>query len=97
MNRNRKSTILASIAGALLITAVSVSLGGEPVRNVSRVRHPNLAAAEKHCRMAYSKLVAAQKANEFDMDGHAQKAKELLEQVNAEIKLAAEAANQSRK
>ena len=28
---------------------------------------------------AYAKIVAAQQANEWDMDGHAQKAKELLE------------------
>ena len=36
------------------------------------------------------KLEAAQKANEYDMEGHAQKAKDLLKQVNDEIKLAAE-------
>jgi len=39
------------------------------------------------------KLVAAQQANEWDMNGHAQKAKELLDQVNRELKEAAEAAN----
>jgi len=37
--------------------------------------------------------MAAQQANEFDMDGHAQKAKEMLDQVNRELKAAAEAAN----
>jgi len=37
--------------------------------------------------------VAAQRANEWDMGGHAQKAKDLLEQVNNELKQAAEAAN----
>ena len=42
---------------------------------------------------AYQRIVAAQKANEWDMEGHAQKAKELLDQVNQELKLAAEAAN----
>jgi hypothetical protein len=31
------------------------------------------------------------------MDGHAQKAKELLDEVNKELKLAAEAANKNRK
>ena len=39
----------------------------------------------------------AQQANEWDMDGHAAKAKELLDQVNRELKLAAEAANKNRK
>jgi hypothetical protein len=42
---------------------------------------------------AYDKITAAQKANEYDLDGHAAKAKDLLEQVNAELKAAAEAAN----
>jgi hypothetical protein len=37
--------------------------------------------------------VEAQKANEFDMNGHAQKAKDLLDQVNKELKIAAETAN----
>jgi hypothetical protein len=41
--------------------------------------------------------LAAQKANEWDMRGHAQKAKELLEQANSELKQAAEAANKDAK
>ena len=41
----------------------------------------------------WDKLTAAQKANEFDVQGHAAKAKDLLVQVNDELKLAAEAAN----
>jgi hypothetical protein len=39
------------------------------------------------------KIVAAQQANDWDMGGHAQKAQELLDQVNRELKEAAEAAN----
>ena len=35
----------------------------------------------------------AQKANEWDLAGHAQKAKELLDQANNELKLTAEASN----
>jgi hypothetical protein len=46
--------------------------------------------------VAYQKIVAAQKANEWDVKGHAQKAKELLDQVNQELKLAAEAANRNK-
>jgi len=46
---------------------------------------------------AYEKIVAAQQANEWDMQGHAQKAKELLEQVNNQLKLAAGAANKNQK
>lgn len=40
--------------------------------------------------------MAAQKANECDMKGHAEKAKQLLEQVNNELKAAAEAANENK-
>ena len=46
---------------------------------------------------AYDKIIAAQKANEWDMAGHAQKAKDLLDQVNSELKLAAPAANKNAK
>jgi hypothetical protein len=64
-----------------------------PEKNVSAKKHPNLAAAQTLCVQAFAKLEAAQKANEYDLDGHAQKAKDLLKTVNDEIKLAAEAAN----
>ena len=44
---------------------------------------------------AFEKLEAAQKANELDMDGHAQKAKDALKTANEEIKQATEAANEN--
>ncbi|MGA3238366.1 MAG: hypothetical protein ABSG03_18900 [Bryobacteraceae bacterium] len=47
--------------------------------------------------IAFDKIVEAQKANEWDMAGHAQKAKDLLDQVNNELKLAAQAANKNGK
>lgn len=59
-------------------------------------RHPNLAAAQRLCEQAWERVSAAQQANEFDMEGHAQKAKNLLDEVNRELKLAAEAANRRR-
>ena len=69
----------------------------QPKQNISASRHPNLAAAQKFCQQAYDKIVAAQGANEFDMQGHAQKAKNLLEQANTELKDAAMAANAANK
>ncbi len=62
-------------------------------QNVSRQRHPNLWAAQTFIEKAIQKVTAAQVANEYDMDGHAAKAKGLLDQAYAEIKLAALAAN----
>jgi hypothetical protein len=66
-------------------------------QNVSAHRHPNLNAAQNLMGQAVQKLDAAQQANEFDMNGHAQKAKDLLGQAFAQVKQAAEAANQNHK
>ena len=66
-----------------------------PAKNVSGARHPNLAAAQDLSRRAFQRILDAQKANEWDMAGHAQKAKELLDQVNNELKQAAQAANRN--
>jgi hypothetical protein len=84
-----KKTMLA----ALLTFGMTGVAFAKPAVTVSAKKHPNIAAAQKLAQQAYDKITAAQKANEYDMDGHAAKAKELLEQVNAELKLAAEAAN----
>ncbi len=69
----------------------------QPKQNISGAKHPNLEAAQQLCGEAYNKVVAAQKANEFDMQGHAQQAKNLLEQATAALKQAALAANSANK
>jgi len=56
-------------------------------------RHPNLMDAQRLINQAFDRIVAAQQANEWDMGGHAARAKDLLEQAKREIKMAAEAAN----
>jgi hypothetical protein len=84
------------ILGSILSTALicgGVAVAQMPKENVSGKRHPNLAAAQRLSQQAWEKISAAQQANEWDMNGHAAKAKELLDQVNHELKLAAEAAN----
>jgi F0F1-type ATP synthase membrane subunit b/b' len=86
--------MLSMLLGGALISG---SAFAKPVRNVSAAKHPNIAAAQKLAAQAFEKVVAAQKANEYDLGGHAQKAKELLEQVNAELKAAAEQANENAK
>jgi hypothetical protein len=82
------------IVGVIVCAAVGYA-AFEPVLNINPSRHPNLAAAQTFSRDAWEKLVMAQRANDWDLDGHAQKAKDLLEQVNIEIKAAAEAANRN--
>jgi hypothetical protein len=79
------------VCSAVLLLAGS-ALAAPPAEDIGR-RHPNLAAAQRLSRDAWERINAAQKANEWDMDGHAAKAKELLDQVNNELKMAAEAAN----
>jgi hypothetical protein len=78
---------------ALGLAVVAASVGAAPANNVSGARHPNIAAAQHLATQAYEKITAAQRANEFDLGGHAQRAKDLLEQVNNELKQAAETSN----
>jgi hypothetical protein len=89
-------TMLGLVLGAALVGG-GLAVAQKPVDNVSGKKHPNLAAAQRLSTEAYEKITAAQQANEWDMDGHAAKAKELLDQVNKELKLAAEAANKNKK
>lgn len=88
-----------SLVGAVLAAALigGVAVAQKPVEDVSGKRHPNLAAAQRLSQQAYEKITAAQEANEWDMQGHAAKAKDLLDQANRELKLAAEAANKNHK
>lgn len=87
----RKLAVAGLIAAALLGGAVTNA--DPPVRDISAARHPNLAAAQRLAHQAWERISAAQAANEWDLGGHAQKAKDLLDQANIELKAAAEAAN----
>lgn len=78
-------------AASLIFLAAGYVIA-QPRENVGG-RHPNLAAAQRLCRQAWQRTVDAQQANEWDMAGHAQKAKDLLDQASNELKLAAQAAN----
>ncbi len=92
-----KRNFSISAALGVLMVCGSVALAQKPAQNVSRGRHPNLAAAQRLSEQAFNKIVAAQEVNVWDMDGHAQKAKDLLDQANQQLKLAAEAANNNHK
>jgi hypothetical protein len=78
----------------LKVAGFHATPNGEPPKvNISKKKHPALAEAQQSIFDAYEKLVKAQEANEFDMEGHAQKAKDLLDTAAAELKSAAQAAN----
>ena len=87
-----KTRVVAAAIGSLLLIG-GLAVAQRPRENVSPGRHPNLAAAQELSRQAWEKVVAAQQANEWDLQGHAQRAKNLLDQVNNQLKLAAEASN----
>jgi hypothetical protein len=79
--QNRHLVLVLAAAAAV---ATSVLAG--PMAN-----HPNLIAAREDAEHAIQKLKNAQKANEYDLGGHAKRAEELLGQAIDEMKLAAEA------
>lgn len=72
------------------IFAGGVAVGQDPAM---WGRHPNLADAERHCHIAMDKINAAQSANDWDMGGHAARAKDLLAHADDEIRKAAFAAD----
>jgi hypothetical protein len=85
-----------SIVFASLLSAGMIAGGfalAQPAQNINPGRHPNLAAAQRLIDQAYTRITDAQQANEWDMHGHAAKAKDLLDQASRELKMAAEDAN----
>ena len=64
-----------------------------PVVNIG-ARHGNLRNAQIDIVQAYQKIESAQQANDGQLGGHAQRAKELLIQADAELRMAANVANQ---
>jgi hypothetical protein len=91
-----KHLAIAGLMSAMALAA-TVAVAAPPAQNVSGARHPNLAAAQRLANQAYNKITAAQQANEFDLAGHAAKAKDLLDQVNNELKQAAQTSNANHK
>ena len=82
---------MSKLPTILLTAAIAFPVGilaAGPLRH-----HPNMKAAEADLARAWTHITAAQKANEFDLDGHAQKAKDAIKTASDELKLAAETAN----
>jgi len=83
-----KQTILALALGATV---------GAGFAAIAAEKNPNITAAENYMSQALAKITDAQKANEFDMEGHAQKAKDLVTQAQAEMQQAETIADQKAK
>ncbi len=89
MARRVSRSLVLGFAVIALLSVGYLAFG----QQVNKARHPNLAAAQNLIERAIQRVSDAQQANEFDMGGHAAKAKALLDQAYEQIKLAAVAAN----
>ena len=85
------TTVVSILAFCLILTAQ------EPVTDIDKKLHPNLAEAQRLVVQANHYVEVAQKDNRYDMKGNAEKARDLLVQANNELKAAAEAANAAMK
>jgi len=83
--------VLTAALTALLFCGIT--LAQEPVQDIDKKIHPNLAEAQRLIVEANRYIAIAQKDNRYDMGGHAEKARQHLVEVNQELKAAAEAAN----
>jgi hypothetical protein len=86
--------VIRTLIAAGCVLPLGLALAA-PVVNISPQRHPHLRSAQDFIAQAYAKLEDAQVANKYKLGGHANKAKELLEEASRELKLAAETANKN--
>lgn len=94
---NRSKLALGVILGFGLLAGGAMMAQERPMENIDPARHPNLAEAQHMVGIAFEKISIAQRDNHYDMEGHAERAKELLAQASRELKEAAEAANRHRR
>jgi hypothetical protein len=99
---SRRITFTRKHIGITLILCITsafvgVVLAQGSIVNIDPRRHGKLAAAQKYIVQAFEKLDQAQQANEDQLGGHAQRAKDLLVQADGEIRLAADVANEHRR
>lgn len=81
------------VAGGILYAALAcpgVLMAQQPTVDIDTDGHGNLSSAQEYVSMAWQRIDRAQKINNYDMGGHAARAKELLQQADAEIRAAAD-------
>ncbi|MEO6775423.1 MAG: hypothetical protein ABI467_20850 [Kofleriaceae bacterium] len=85
------SKIRIALISALVALPIGVYAGGV------MKGHRNLEAARSALDTADARISAAQRANEFDLDGHAAKAKDAIATAKEELRLAAETSNEHKR
>jgi len=86
--------VTVALCAAFALGAVVFAQGGPPPVDVGK-RHGNMRAAQELINQAWIKVDSAQQDNNYNLGGHAGRAKELLAQASDEIKQSAEAANRN--
>ncbi|MGA2344083.1 MAG: hypothetical protein ABSG29_12905 [Steroidobacteraceae bacterium] len=84
-----KLTSIAALTATAIFASTLVNAQG-PRLNVDPGKHPHLAAAQDFARKAYMEMQASFQGKDWDANGHAQKAMDMLIVVNQEIGAAAE-------
>ncbi|GLQ93104.1 hypothetical protein [Dyella acidisoli] len=88
----KRIAFAAVLVGLTLVGSVALAQY-QPGRDIWYSRHPNLARAQDLISQAYGSIQAARQANEYQLNGHAARAEQLLDAANRELKLAAETSN----
>ncbi|MBS1852427.1 MAG: hypothetical protein JST79_16090 [Acidobacteria bacterium] len=88
MTKKMISTLVLLAATCALLYAASA-----PTVTVDSSRHGNLASAQQSIVAAWQSINTAQQENRNHLGGHAEKAKDLLNQANQEIQYAANSAD----
>jgi hypothetical protein len=85
------------LVGVALCAAFALSVfAQEGPRVTVGERHGNMRAAQELIQQAWQKVNEAQQDNNYNLGGHAGRAKDLLSQASEEIRLSADAANSHR-
>ena len=87
-----KKQWITCIALTLVVSCAQIIFAQGPVVNIS-TRHGNLRAAQEYIVQAFQRINRAQAANQGQLGGHAQRAKDFLLQADAELRLAADVSN----
>lgn len=86
-----KALSLITLSGCLGLG--SLAFAQAPSVTIDPSRHGNLASAQGSIVQAFERISEAQRDNNSHLGGHAQRAKDLLNQANQEVALAAEQAD----
>ncbi len=82
-------------AGVLCVVLAcpGVLAAQQPTVSIDTDGHGNLSAAQEYVVRAWERIDQAQKINNYNLGGHAARAKELLDQATDEIRAAADELN----